>query len=110
MQLLAGTIFPATATNVVPDYVRSLTPISEPRLSMGVSNAEIGVNVSGSTTAWYLAADSVDTIIYATLDGQQGPRSDTRQGFDIDGVEVKCAHDFGVAAADYRGLFKNNGA
>jgi hypothetical protein len=25
-------------------------------------------------------------------------------------VEIKCRHDFGAAAADYRGLFTNKGA
>ena len=31
-------------------------------------------------------------------------------GFDVDGMEVKCRHDFGAAAIDYRGVAKSNGA
>lgn len=99
-------------SNVVPEYIRTLQPISEPRLSVGISNADIGVSVDGSATAWYLAAGSgvVDTIVWATLDGQDGPFTETRVGFDVDGVEIKCRHDFGAASADYRGLYKNVGA
>lgn len=107
-QLQAG-FYPATSANVVPEFVRQLQPISEARLSVGISNADIGITVSGSASAWYLAASpgQVDTIIYAVLDGQEAPFIDQRLGFDIDGIEIKCRHDFGCAAADYRGLYRN---
>ena len=35
---------------------------------------------------------------------------ETKQGFEIDGVEIKARMDFGAAAIDYRGLQKNAGA
>ena len=63
-------------------------------------------------TAWYLAANptQIDTIEYAYLEGQQGAYIETRNGFDVDGVEIKCRLDFGAKAIDWRGLYKNAGA
>ena len=63
-------------------------------------------------TAWYLAAspNQIDTIEYAYLEGQQGAYIETRNGFDVDGVEIKCRLDFGAKAIDWRGLYKNPGA
>ncbi len=52
----------------------------------------------------------VDSIVTATLEGQEGPYIETAMGFDVDGVEIKCRHDFGAAAADHRGVQKNAGA
>jgi hypothetical protein len=64
-----------------------------------------------SATAWYLAADSnlVDTIEYSHLEGEAGPRVFVREGFEIDGTEIKCRLDFGAGILDYRGLYKNPG-
>ena len=39
----------------------------------------------------------------------QGAYIETRNGFDVDGVEIKCRLDFGAKAIDWRGLYKNNG-
>jgi hypothetical protein len=92
----------ATATAVVPEWVRSLVPIVEPRLDAA----------TGGTTAWYLIADpaQIDTVEYCYLEGQQGVYIETKQGFEIDGVEIKARMDFGAAALDFRGLQKNAGA
>ncbi len=108
-QLLASFI-PAKNADVNPQWIRSLTPVSEARLSVGVANAGIGVTASGSGTAYYLASTQVDTIVTATLDGQTGPYVENRIGFDVDGVEIKCRHDFAASAADFRGLQKELGA
>ena len=66
----------------------------------------------GSTTAWFGAAEptTIDTIEYAYLEGSEGVFTETRNGFSVDGVEIKCRHVFGAKAIDYRGLFKNAGA
>jgi hypothetical protein len=89
----------ASATAVVPEWVRSLVPIVEPRLD------------ANSTTAWYFIADpaQIDTVEYCYLEGQQGVYIETQQGFDVDGVKIKARMDFGAAAIDYRGLQKNAG-
>jgi len=99
-QMVAQNIVPADTANVVPQSIRTLSPISEPRLD------------AVSEKAWYLAANpnQIDTIEYAYLEGQQGAYIETRNGFDVDGVEIKCRLDFGAKAIDWRGLFKNPGA
>ena len=99
-QLVAQNLVPAATSSVVPQSIRTLAPISEPRLD------------AASETAWYLAAspNQIDTIEYAYLEGQQGAYIETRNGFDVDGVEIKCRLDFGAKAIDWRGLYKNSGA
>jgi hypothetical protein len=78
-----------------------LTPIIEARLD------------ALDDGAWYLFGDpnspNGTVLIYAYLEGQEGPYTENRQGFDVDGVEVKIRHDFAAAAVDYRGAVKNPG-
>ena len=71
-----------------------------------VSDAELT-----DTTAWYLVADAAqhDTIEVTYLNGVENPRLETRQGFDVDGIEYKVAFDVGVDTIDFRGLYKNAG-
>lgn len=94
---LMTSITPAQPSNAVPNSIRSLNPVVEPRLA---------------DTVWYMAADynQVDTIEYCYLEGNQGVYIETREGFNIDGIEVKARHDFAAKAIDYRGLYKNPGA
>jgi hypothetical protein len=56
---------------------------------------------------WYLFADPalIDTIEYAYLDGEEGLYTESRLGFDVDGVEIKGRLDFAAKAIDYRGMF-----
>lgn len=95
-QLAAGTV-----GAVVPDHVRNLTLITEPRLD----------DASNGTTTWYLAADpgesQIDTIEYCYLQGQEGVHTETQYGFEVDGVEVKVRQDFAAGAIEFRGLQKN---
>jgi HK97 family phage prohead protease len=109
-QLLLANIQPATNASAIPEGVRRLKPVMEARLSNGVTNAGAGVTAAGSLTAYYLATTQVDTIVYATLQGQSGPYIEQRLGFNVDGVEIKCRHDFGAGAADFRGVYKDPGA
>ncbi|OSM07358.1 prohead protease/major capsid protein fusion protein [Magnetofaba australis] len=99
-QLLAQNLVPAKTADVVPQSMRTLSVISEPRLD------------AVSETAWYLVANpnQIDTIEYAYLEGQNGVYIETRVGFDVDGVEIKARLDFGAKAIDWRGFHKNAGA
>lgn len=99
-QLIAPNIVPTKASDQVPDYIRALTPIAEPRLD------------AASTSAWYLFAspDQIDTIEYAYLEGQDGVSMESRYGFDVDGVEIRARLDFGAKAIDWRGMQKNVGS
>lgn len=77
----------------------ALEPIVEPLLDIS------------STTAWYLAANAnqVDTVEFCYLDGAEGPVIETKQGFEVDGVGIKCRLDFGAKVVDFRGLRKATG-
>ena len=73
--------------------------IAEPRLD------------AQSATAWYLLAAiaQVDIFELATLVGMDGPTLTTKDGFNTDGVQLKCSYDVGAKVIDWRGIFKNAG-
>ena len=100
-QLISPVNLAATAvTGVVPTWVQSLVKIVEGRLD---AVATVGV------TNWFMSVDpsQIDTVEYCYLEGQQGVYIETRQGFDVDGVEIKARLDFAAGAIDFRGLCKN---
>lgn len=69
----------------------NLTLVTDPRLT--------------DTEQWYIAADPaiIDGLEYAYLEGAPGPQIETRQGFEVDGVQMKVRLDFGCGWTDYRG-------
>lgn len=77
-------------------------------------NASLQVIVDARITGnqWYLfaAPGLVDTFEYAYLEGEQGVFTETREGFEVDGMEIKARLVFGAAWIDYRGAYKNGGA
>lgn len=79
-----------------------------------VRNASLTVIVDARITGnqWYLyaAPGVVDTFEYAYLEGEQGVFTETREGFEVDGMEIKARLVFGAAWIDYRGVYKNAGA
>lgn len=92
-----GQIFPTKSEDVVTSTMKKLVPISEPRLD------------AASATTWYLAGDpaQIDIVELAYLEGQQGLFTETRMGFDVDGMEVKVRQDVAAKVIDHRGLYKN---
>jgi hypothetical protein len=89
----------STVAGVVPEYMQGLTIITEPRLD------------TVSSTGWYAVADpsQIDTVEYCFLEGQEGVYYEMRQGYDVDGLEIKARIDFGAQIIDYRGLQFNRG-
>jgi hypothetical protein len=67
---------------------------------------------STSATAWYLTGDPsrFDTIEVAYIDGRDEPEITTAKGWTVDGSRMKVALNFGVAALDYRAMYRNVGA
>lgn len=76
-------------------------------------NASLTVVVDARITGnqWYLfaAPGLIDTFEYAYLDSEPGVFTETREGFDVDGMQIKARLVFGAAIIDYRGLYKNPG-
>ena len=96
-QLIASTVDPSKANDTEnPAFIRGLTPVVDSRLD------EV------SETDWYVAASpaQVDTITRAYLAGASRPHYETREGWDIDGLSVKCRLEFAAVPVDYRGLVK----
>lgn len=63
-------------------------------------------------TEWYMFADAMDAPVIEVgfLNGEQAPFLDSMEGFNVDGMQWKVRLDYGVAAIDYRGAYKNPGA
>lgn len=87
----------AKAGDINPNYNTSLEVVVDPRIE---------------GKEWHLSATPalVDTIEYAYLEGEQGLFTETRQGFEVDGLQIKARHVFGAKAIDWRGMYKNAGA
>jgi hypothetical protein len=66
---------------------------------------------ANSATAWYLAASptQVDTVEITFLQGEESPVLENEWDFDKDCYKYKVRQTWGVAAIDFRGLFKNAG-
>jgi phage head maturation protease len=95
-----STIYPAQAANVNPfGGTNKLTLVVDPRLDSVIS-----------ATAWYVFADPavLPCIEFAYLAGFEGVSIETRNGFDVDGVEVRARLDFGAGGIDFRGAYKGN--
>ncbi len=93
LQWMNASFSPSTVgnTNI---YQGSMSVIVDPRIT---------------TKNWFMVAapNSIDTIEYAFLDGQGDFYTETKQGFDVDGLEVKVRMFFAAKAIDHRGMYKN---
>ena len=99
--VLVASEFDPSKTQRVPNPHRStLAVLSDGRLD------------AHSAAAWYGFANpnTTDTIEVSYLDGNDQPVLERRDGWDVDGVEMKVRLDAGVSALDYRGAYKNPGA
>ncbi|HEY4367360.1 MAG TPA: prohead protease/major capsid protein fusion protein [Steroidobacteraceae bacterium] len=89
----------ATKSSDTNPFAGKLELIVDPRLD------------AASATRWFLIADSdrYDGLEFAHLDSDNGPVTDTRIGFDVDGVEVKVRLDFGAGFVEHRSWYANAG-
>lgn len=92
-QLVAS--FAANTADTVQPY--SLGVVVEPRLD------------AASPAAWYLVAGNQSALEYGYLDGAQGVQITQREGFKIDGLEVKARLDFGCGWVTPVGWVKSSG-
>lgn len=63
-----------------------------------------------SATAWYLLGARGKTVKLFFLNGNQLPTLESKQGWNIDGIEYKVRGDAGAKAMSWKGMFKNAGA
>jgi phage major head subunit gpT-like protein len=99
---LTADITPGVVTAANP-YRGKLTVEVEPRLS--------AAGVTNGTTTWFLDASPSDwpTWELAYLEGERGPVVESREGFEVDGVEIKVRHDVAMAPIDWVGTFRSDG-
>lgn len=96
--------FQYTSSNYVPAKNSDINDTRNASLTVVVD-----ARISGNQ--WYLfaAPGVVDTFEYAYLEGEQGVFTETREGFEVDGLEIKARLVFGAGWVDYRGAYKNPG-
>lgn len=89
---VVASISPATVGDTNP-FAGKLEVLVEPRLV--------------SPTRWYLVGDpaAAEGLEYAYLLGAEGPQTESRNGFDVDGVEIKVRLDFGADFIDWRAWY-----
>ncbi len=99
-QQLTTSVTPQQSSNVNPFQGVFQQVVAEPRLD------------ADSLLQWYLFTDpgALDVIEYAFLSGAEGPVLETREGFDVDGMELKARLDFGAAVLEFRGAYRSSGA
>jgi ATP-dependent protease ClpP protease subunit len=86
----------AVQVSEVNPFANKLTLHVEPRLS---------------DESWRLFADATDlpTIVIGYLSGTNGPDVTHKEGWEVDGLEVKCRLDFGAGIEGAKGTYLNPG-
>lgn len=98
-QFTSANYVPVTNGTINPDFNRNLKVVVDGRIT---------------GNAWFLLVDPTanptDSFEYAYLAGEEGVMISERQGFEIDGMEIRARLVFGAGAIEYRGAYKNPGA
>jgi hypothetical protein len=89
----------------------ALSPATTANANPFSGKLELVVDPRQTGNSWRLFADpsQFPVVEYANLEGQEGLYTDTRSGFDVDGVEFKARIDHGTALMGYRGTYMNPG-
>jgi phage head maturation protease len=97
---LLATLYPTNSTQA-ETAARGLIPLVEPRFDL-----------KNQAAAWYLFCDPSEAPVfeYAELQGYEGPRVESRPGWNTLGTEFRVVWHLGAGAVDHRGAFKNPGA
>lgn len=95
------------------------TSITDPTIAGKIQVPNVAVNTFRKIidtarltgTRRYIFADpaSVPTIEVAFLDGEREPVLESKEGWRVDGTEMKVRYDFGVKDVDYRGAVTDAG-
>jgi hypothetical protein len=114
-----GLVMQEPATILVPAALemtaRQLVATYNPVESGSVQPYRLSVAVeprldSASTTAWYLVAGNQNSLEYGYLNDAQGIQTVQREGFEVDGMEIKARLDFGCGWVAPVGWVKSTGA
>lgn len=113
-----GLVMQEPATIIVPAALempaRQLVAAYNPTVSDSVQPFRLNVAVeprldTASLTAWYLVAGNQSALEYGYLDDAQGIQTIQREGFEVDGMEIKARLDFGCGWVAPVGWVKSTG-
>ncbi|MHA3791459.1 prohead protease/major capsid protein fusion protein [Sphingomonas sp. YL-JM2C] len=98
IQYTSANVIATTNATINPEYNRTLQVVVDPLFE---------------DYRWHLSADpkrGYDTVEYAYLAGEEGLMIDRRNGFEVDGLELKARLVFGGGVIEWRTMYKNPGA
>jgi hypothetical protein len=113
-----GLVMQEPATIVVPAALemlgRQMVAAYSPATSEQVQPFPLGLAVeprldAASQTGWYLVAGNQRSMEHGYLDDAQGVQTIQREGFEVDGVEIKARLDFGCGWVAPVGWVKSTG-
>lgn len=92
--------------------VASLSPAAVDQVNPFAGKLRVEVETRYEGNGWWLFADpqARPALMHGYLDGNDGPRVETRDGWDILGTEFRCILDFGCGVYDWRAAYFNPGA
>lgn len=85
-----------------------INPASSSNVNPFSNSLQLVIDANLSDDYYYFAADpnEIETVTLFNLEGQQGPRVESRVNWSNDSIEVKAAHSITAMASDYRGLVR----
>lgn len=107
-------VVPAALEMVAEQYIAQVTPNINGSVNPFAGKLDLVVEPlldAASVTAWYMMVSKqrLAWAEMARLNGN-GPEIFTKEGFDVDGHEIKVRHVVGVKLLNFRGAQKNVGA
>lgn len=110
MQEPATLLVPAALEMTARQLVASFNPTSAGAVQPFTLSVAVEPRLdAASAAAWYLVAGNQSALEYGYLDGAQGVQTEQRDGFEIDGVEIKARLDFGCGWVSPVGWVKSTG-
>ncbi|MEN6335879.1 MAG: peptidase, partial [Phycisphaerales bacterium] len=105
---LAGESKLATAETFFQSVYKDSTSLMQANIFQNAVQRIYESRITG--TEWYLMARKGKTVRVFFLNGVQTPYVEQKDGWDVDGTEMKVRIDAAAKAIDWRGMYKNPGA
>jgi HK97 family phage prohead protease len=102
-------LVPAELETIARQQIATVYPQTASDVSVFQGGFDVAVEARlADAFAWFLFA-ATPTFVLAYLAGREGPTVDSRQGFEVLGVDTRVVLHVGVGAADWRFAYRNAG-